>query len=130
MPAAARDTDSVVGIDIHIVMFPTPAGEVPTPLPHPFVAKISTEISPDVKINGLGAAVVGSGTQNQPSHIALGPRFQKEPTNKGKVQMGSTSVFVNGKAAARMGDKVLTCADPAEMPNGTVMTGSPNVGIG
>lgn len=130
MPAAARDTDSVLGVDIHIVMIPTPGGEVPTPLPHPFSAKINASVSADVKVNGLGAATVDSESQNEPSHMPLGPRFQKEPSNKGKVQMGSMTVFINGKQAARMGDVVMTCADPGDMPNGTILSGSPNVNIG
>jgi YD repeat-containing protein len=37
---AAKWYDMVVGVDIHIVMVPTPAGPVPTPLPHPFVGLI------------------------------------------------------------------------------------------
>ena len=34
---AAKFGDPVIGIDIHRVMVPTPAGPVPTPLPHPFI---------------------------------------------------------------------------------------------
>jgi hypothetical protein len=30
---AARQDDPVSGLDIHIVMIPTPGGEVPVPLP-------------------------------------------------------------------------------------------------
>lgn len=37
---AAKWYDMVVGVDIHVVMVPTPAGPVPTPLPHPFAGLI------------------------------------------------------------------------------------------
>ena len=127
---AAREGDQVVGVDIHIIMIPTPSGEVPTPLPHPFTAKINDGVSKDVKINGKPAAVVGSKTQNSPSHIPMGPRFQKNPNNKGEVKFGSFTVKINGKAAARVGDMVMTCNDPTPIPNGTIVAGSPNVLIG
>ena len=42
---AARKDDQVLATDIHIVMIPTPGGEVPTPLPHPFIGKITTGVS-------------------------------------------------------------------------------------
>ncbi|MFA7297334.1 MAG: PAAR domain-containing protein [Dehalococcoidia bacterium] len=130
MAGAARQDDPVFALDIHIVMIPTPAGEVPTPLPHPFNGKISGGTSTDVKINGKPAALAGSEVQNSPSHIAMGPRFQKNPTNKGKVLIGSPTVKINGKMAARMGDMVMTCNDPADAPMGTITAGSTNVIIG
>ena len=131
MAGAARQNDPVIGLDIHIVMIPAPPGpEIPTPLPHPFTGKISGGVSTNVKINGQGAALAGSEVQNSPSHTAMGPRFQKNPTNKGKVLIGSPTVKINGKMAARMGDMVMTCNDPADMPMGSITAGSPNVMIG
>ena len=35
--------------------------------------------------------------------------------------MGSATVKINGKAAARNGDPALTCNDPADAPVGTVV---------
>jgi uncharacterized Zn-binding protein involved in type VI secretion len=35
--------------------------------------------------------------------------------------MGSTTVMINGKQAARNGDTAMTCNDPADMPVGTVI---------
>ena len=130
MAGAARQDDQVVGLDIHIIMVPTPGGEVPVPMPHPFTGKISGGTSTNVKINGKPAALAGSEVQNSPSHIPMGPRFQKNPTNKGKVLIGSPTVKINGKMAARMGDKVMTCNDPADAPMGTIVLGSVNVMIG
>ena len=127
---AARKDDPVAGVDTHIIMIPTPAGEVPTPMPHPFNAKIAGGVSTNVKIGGKPAAVVGSQTENQPSHIPQGPRFMVNPTNKGSIMLGSFSVLINKKGAARMGDKVLTCNDPAPLPMGTILAGEPTVLIG
>jgi|GEM_PF-420484 len=93
---AAKQTDQVTGVDVHIVMVPTPGGPVPTPLPHPFVGIIDSALSTTVKIMGLPAAMVGSTASNTPPHIPTPPgtAFQKPPMNKGKIQLGSPTVFI------------------------------------
>lgn len=117
---AAKQGDKVVAVDIHIIMVPgTPP--VPTPIPHPFNGMIDSGLSNDVKIEGKPAAVVGSGATNTPSHIPQGGSFQKPPTNKGQIIMGSATVMINGKPAARSGDTALTCNDPVDMPVGKVV---------
>lgn len=120
---AAKQGDQVVAVDTHIVMVPSPSGSVPTPLPHPFTGMLNGGLSSDVKIMGKPAAVVGSTADNNPPHVPTAPgvSFQKPPTNKATIQMGSTSVMINGKPAARNGDKALTCNDPADLPAGTVI---------
>ena len=129
---AARLNDQVSGADVHLVMVPSPSGPVPTPLPHPFTAIITTGTCADVLIGGQPAAVIGSGTQNNPPHTPTPPgtSFQMPPTNQGTVAAGSATVLINGKGAARMGDSVTTCADPAPMPNGTITNGCTTVMIG
>ena len=122
---AAKQNDRIIGVDIHIVMIPSPGGPVPTPLPSPFVGTINGGCSTDVKIMGQPAAVLGSTANNQPSHIPAGGPFQKPPTNQGKIMIGSPTVKINGKMAARMGDSAMTCNDPADMPAGTVMVVGP-----
>ena len=117
---AAKQGDQITATDIHIIMIPSPGGPVPTPLPHPFVGIIGGSLSPDVKIMGRPAAVVGSTADNTP-HIPQGGPFQKPPTNRGQIIMGSPTVFINGKPAARNGDTALTCNDPADLPVGTVV---------
>ena len=117
---AAKQGDQIMATDIHIIMIPSPGGPVPTPLPHPFVGIISGSLSPDVKIMGRPAAVVGSTADNTP-HIPQGGPFQKPPMNRGQIIMGSPTVFINGKPAARNGDTALTCNDPADLPVGTVI---------
>ncbi|MEX1023258.1 MAG: PAAR domain-containing protein [Dehalococcoidia bacterium] len=127
---AARQNDPVMGLDIHIVMIPTPGGEVPTPLPHPFAGKITSGCSTNVKIEGQPAALVGCAVKNDVNHIAMGPRFQKEPNNQGKIKLGSFTVKINGKQAARAGDMVETCNDPMPMPTTSILKGAMKVLIG
>ncbi|MDQ6602812.1 MAG: PAAR domain-containing protein [Chloroflexota bacterium] len=119
---AAKQGDRIVGVDIHIVMIPAPpAPPIPTPLPSPFMGMITGGCIASVKIMGMPAAVVGSTADNIPPHIPAGGPFQKQPTNKGKILMGSATVLIGGKMAARTGDTAMTCNDPVDMPNGTVV---------
>lgn len=121
---AAKQGDQVMAVDMHIVMVPAPpAPPVPTPLPHPFSGIISGGLSSNVNIMGKPAAVVGSTADNSPAHIPTPPgtSFQKPPSNKATIQMGSQTVMINGKPAARAGDTAMTCNDPADMPMGTVI---------
>lgn len=126
---AAKKGDQIIATDTHIVMIPSPGGPVPTPLPHPFTGQIDDGLSDDVNIDGQPAAVVGSKASNMPAHIPQGGPFQTPPADKAEIQMGSTTVFINGKAAARNGDTALTCNDPADLPVGTVIAvGTVNIG--
>jgi uncharacterized Zn-binding protein involved in type VI secretion len=121
---AAKQGDQVVAVDTHIVMVPAaPAPPVPTPLPHPFTGVIGGGLSTDVKIMGKAAAVVGSTADNTPAHVPAPPGtgFQKPPANKATIQVGSPTVRINGKPAARAGDKAMTCNDPVDLPSGTVV---------
>lgn len=127
---AARMNDTVTAVDIHIILVPSPGGPVPTPLPHPFNGQLQMNLSNDVLIDGLQAATIGSIAVNIPPHIPAGGSFSIPPRNQGTVQMGSMTVLINGKGAARQGDTVLTCNDPVDMPVGTIATGSTGVLIG
>jgi len=118
---AAKQGDQILATDTHIIMIPSPGGPVPTPLPHPFVGIIDSSCSSDVKIMGMPAAVAGSTASNTPPHIPQGGPFQKPPTNKGNIMMGSPTVKINGKMAARNGDTAMTCNDPADLPVGKVV---------
>lgn len=120
MPAAKKG-DQIIAVDIHIVTIPSPLGTVPVPLPHPFAGIIDGNLSQDVKIMGKPAATVDSTASNKPPHIPLGGPFQKNPSNKATIKMGSATVKINGKMAARTGDTALTCNDPSDMPVGTVL---------
>jgi uncharacterized Zn-binding protein involved in type VI secretion len=114
---AAKQGDQIIAVDMHIVMVPSAAGPVPTPLPHPFAGMLSEGLSSNVNIMGMAAATVGSSANNQPPHLPTPPgtTFQIPPTNRGTILQGSVTVFINGKPAARSGDLTQTCADP--IPN-------------
>jgi len=118
---AAKQGDKVVATDTHIILVPSPTGSVPTPLPHPFSGIINGNLSANVKIMGVPAATVGSTAQNMPPHIPQGGSFQKPPSNIGTIQIGSPTVKINGKPAARNGDTAITCNDPVDLPVGKVV---------
>ncbi|HEX8652926.1 MAG TPA: PAAR domain-containing protein [Pyrinomonadaceae bacterium] len=122
MPAA-KQGDQIIAVDTHIVMVPSPGGPVPTPLPHPFTGIINGGLSNDVKIMGKAAATVDSTADNTPPHIPTPPgtSFQKPPSDKATIKIGSSTVKINGKMAARNGDTAMTCNDPADLPNGKII---------
>ena len=119
---AAKQNDTVTATDTHIVIIP---GSPPTtaPLPHSFNGILNAKLSPDVNIAQLPAATVGSIAENTPPHVPTSPgtSFQTPPKNKGTIKLGSQTVFINGQGAARNGDVVDTCNDPADAPVGTVV---------
>jgi uncharacterized Zn-binding protein involved in type VI secretion len=78
-------------------------------------------LSGDVNIMGMPAATKDSTATNTPSHVPIGGTFVKPPMNRATIIMGSTTVFISGKPAARSGDKANTCNDPADQPVGTVV---------
>lgn len=118
---AAKQGDQIMATDIHIVMIPAAPSPIPTPLPHPFVGIIDGGLSSDVNIMGMPAATVDSTASNTPPHIPQGGPFQSPPSNKATIKLGSATVKINGKMAARNGDMAMTCNDPSDMPTGTVM---------
>jgi uncharacterized Zn-binding protein involved in type VI secretion len=115
---AAKQGDQVTATDTHIIITP-PGPTVPTP--HPFAGVIDGGLSGDVNIMGKAAATVDSTASNTPPHVPIGGSFQKPPGNKATIKQGSTSVFINGKGAARSGDPAETCNDPADLPVGSVV---------
>jgi uncharacterized Zn-binding protein involved in type VI secretion len=129
---AATKSHPVVAVDTHIVRVPPPGGPVPTPLPHPFSARLDGGLVDSVKIAGQPAAVKGSTATNSPAHIPTPPgtSFQRPPADKGTVQMASSTVLVGGKGAARLGDTVQTCNDPADAPVGSIVAGAATVTAG
>ena len=119
----AKANDQVMATDTHIVMVPAGPSLVPTPLPHQFSGMLTGALAPTVKVGGQAAATVDSTADNQPPHIPTPPgtSFQKPPANKGTVQVGSSTVRIAGKSAARNGDVVMTCNDPADLPVGKIV---------
>jgi uncharacterized Zn-binding protein involved in type VI secretion len=120
MPAA-KQGDKVVGVDTHVLMVPSPGGPVPTPTPMPFAGALEGALSADVVVDNLAAATEGSTASNTPAHVPAAGPFQTPPSNKGTVNAGSATVLINNKPAARSGDTAMTCNDPADAPNGTIV---------
>jgi uncharacterized Zn-binding protein involved in type VI secretion len=116
---AAKQGDQIIAIDTHIVII----GQSTSPLPHPYAGVLNGGLSGDVKIMGMPAATVGSTADNTPPHIPTPPgtAFNAPPSNKAMIQMGSTTVKINGQAAARNGDTATTCNDLTDLPIGTVI---------
>jgi uncharacterized Zn-binding protein involved in type VI secretion len=116
---AATQGDRIVGIDIHLIQPPGPVP--PVTVPHPFSGVIDTGVSTNVLINGRGAALQDSGATNTPPHVPIGGTFVNPPSNRASIVMGSTTVRMNGKQAARAGDPGKTCNDPVDQPIGRVV---------
>lgn len=126
---AAKQGDQIIATDTHLVMV---SGTPPTAmLPHPFTGSLNGKLSSNVKIMGRSAAIVGSTADNTPRHLPTAPGFdfQQPPSNKATVQVGSATVRINGKPAARNGDAALTCNDPVDLPVGKIVaTGTVLIG--
>lgn len=118
---AAKQGDAVVGTDTHILMVPSPGGPVATPTPMPFAGQLDGELATEVVCEGKPIATEGSTATNQPAHVPTAGPFQKPPTNKATVQTASTTVFASGRGVARAADTAMTCNDPADAPNGTLV---------
>jgi len=125
---AAKQGDKIVAVDTHLIQPPGPTS--PVPIPHPFNGIIDGNLSSDVNLDGMPAATVDSTATNTPAHIPQGGSFVNPPTNKGKIILGSMTVKINGKSAARLGDTAETCNDPKELPVGSVVVAAGTVLIG
>ncbi|VAW40769.1 hypothetical protein MNBD_CHLOROFLEXI01-381 [hydrothermal vent metagenome] len=127
---AAKAGDQIKAVDMHNVIMPN--GTV-VPQPFNFMGKLKKDSCIDtVKINGKLAAVVGSKGKNSPSHMPVQPgvSLQKPPNNEGEIKMGSQTVQIGGKAAARHGDMAQTCMDIPGPPAQVVVMGKSDVLIG
>ena len=127
---AAKQGDKITASDTHVVL---DSNGVSSPLAHRFEGLLTGELSDDVKIMGLPAARVGSTADNFPKHVPTPPgmSFLNAPSNKGTIQSGSTTVRINGKAAARDGDPAETCSEgPPVVPGKVVVTPRGTVNIG
>ena len=98
---AAKQGDRITATDTHIVLVPSASGTTPVPMPFPFKGIINGNLSSDVLFDKQPAATKDSTAQNTPSHIPRGGSFQRPPTNQGRINSGSSTVFINGKPAAR-----------------------------
>lgn len=122
MLPAAKHFDIIMGVDVHIVMVPTPAGPVPTPLPNPFIGMVYDLMDyipimgATVMVNGMMRAQAGTEVKNVPCHLPIPGPFQKPPANEGEMFMGSMTVLADGEPFSFMACPVLTCQDIGMMP--------------
>lgn len=123
---AAKQGDRITAVDLHLVQPPGTAP--PVTLPHPFNGILTQELSADVRILGMPAATVGSVATNTPPHVPQGGTFVNPPSNRGTVRAGSSSVRINGRAAARAGDRAETCAEPTNPGGQVVASGTVRIG--
>jgi RHS repeat-associated protein len=148
MPLASTWGDLVVGLDIHNVLVPTPAGPVPTPLPHPFIgltgdpagAVISAITAPLVSLATQGTLAPPSGAvlvngvpvmttadlshnTSMLAHMPMPPgtAFVKPPNGEGAHHLGSLTVSAGGSGIVRGGEVVMSCSDPVPLPTSTVV---------
>jgi uncharacterized Zn-binding protein involved in type VI secretion len=108
----------MIALDNHLMQPPGPSS--PVMVPNPFSGMLNGNLSTNVNINGMAAAVIGSTATNVPPHLPIGGTFINPPLNRGTVTTGSGTVLINGKGAARAGDTATTCNDPVNMPVGTI----------
>jgi uncharacterized Zn-binding protein involved in type VI secretion len=124
-PGAKRG-DSVVGLDLHLVI--VPPSTVPTSMTLPFGGELSSDLGAHVFIDNRAAATQGSRAVARPPHVAPGT-IVRPPSNDGVVRSGSGSVFIEGRQAARDGDPVDTCTDlPSGAASRIVATGRVFIG--
>jgi len=120
MMPAVKHFDPVMGVDTHLIQPPAPGP--PVPVPHPFIGMILDPVDyipvlgATVHVNGLPAAVAGTGAQPTPPHIPIGGTFVKPPGNEGEMFMGSTTVSFDGFPASYGGLPVLTCQSVGMTP--------------
>ena len=116
MSFAAKLGDKVIGKDIHLTKIPSGNGYIIVPMTYPYIGNIYKDTSTNVYVNSKQAATIDSQSIARPSHVAYGMGFARNPDNKGIVIKGSSTVFINGKKAARNFDTVSTCDDVVSKP--------------
>src|SRR3990172_7135697 len=117
-----------MGVCSHMIQPPGTAPPVMTP-GHVFNGILTSSLSTDVLIEGRPAATVGSEAINTPPHIPMGGAFVNVPlvTNRATITMGSGTVLINGKQAARAGDQASTCCE-VQSPGQVVATSTVLIG--
>ncbi len=134
---ASKWYDPVLGVDIHIILVPTPVGPVPTPLPNPFVGMVfdpagmvfavgfgaATGGVSFTLVNSLPVTNTGTGATNKLTlpHLPIPGPFQIPPSDSADLMFGGLQVHFGGSHVVRLGDVALSCNDPVEMPTSTVL---------
>ena len=117
MMPALKHMDMMTGFDTHIVLIPSPAGPIPTPLPHPYVGMLmdpmdyAPVVGATVLINGVPRANAGTAGIAFVPHIPMGGPFLKPPSNESEMFMGSSTVLVEGEPQSFATCPALSCQD-------------------
>ncbi|MGH8899275.1 MAG: PAAR domain-containing protein [Egibacteraceae bacterium] len=95
----------------------------PSP-PLPFSAPLLQGLATKVLIAGKPAAVQGSSGYNAPPHVGLHPSdpFMVSMQQQGTVVMGSATVLIEGKPAAKTGSTCVVCGGLPGQLVGTAAT--------
>lgn len=130
--------DPVLGLDVHLVAVPTPAGPVPTPLPNPFVGSVFDPVGlalgaalgcafgsdPGiVLVNSMPATNTGTNVSSLigvPHIPAPGP-FVDPPSNDAELIFGALEVEFAGSYTVRLGDLAMSCSTPRRLPTSMVL---------
>jgi uncharacterized Zn-binding protein involved in type VI secretion len=112
--SAAKHTDMIVGMDMHMILPPPPAP--PVMVPHPVAGMIMdpADYAPGactVYVNGLPRARAGNLCMMIPPHIPIGGMFMKPPLSEVEIYQGSSSVTADGEALSALNHQVLGCHD-------------------
>jgi len=122
-PAAVMG-DQVTGTcPLH--QMPNPATGAPQPAPPlPFAAPLLSGLATRTLISGKPAAVQGSSGLNTPPHLGLhaSDPFMVPTTQRAQVTVGSSSVLIEGRPAARTGSTCTICAGTPGQLNGSAAT--------
>ena len=135
---AAKFGDIVIGVDLHLVMVPTPGGPVPTPLPHVFQGIVYDPVGAAigaalgavfgggglVLVNGLPAGNTGmevKGTPHLPTPPGTAFAPNDVPDHQGTLVTGSKTVSFSGSSAARLTSLVASCNFPLNLPTSTCL---------
>ncbi len=116
--AAAKQGDLVQAQDKHWIQPPSTSPPVLTP--HPFTGIVDGGVSSTVLVMGMPGATVNSTATNTPPHVPIGGTFVSPPANRATVVAGSSTVLINGRPAARDGDRAVTCDESGAGPVGQV----------
>ncbi|NUP09131.1 MAG: hypothetical protein HOW73_24030 [Polyangiaceae bacterium] len=133
---AAKWGDPVLGIDVHLVVIPSPPGTAP--LPHPFVGAVFDPIGAAVGaavsavlggggpvfVNGLPTGNTGTEAMNVP-HFPTPPGTapapgDAPPDNEGTLLTGSKTVKFAGSSQSRELSQAISCSFPIDLPTSVV----------
>ena len=144
---AAKWGDPVLGIDVHLVVIPSPPGVAP--LPHPFVGVVFDPLGAalgaamgavfggggPVFVNGMPAGNTGTEAMNLP-HFPTPPGTAAAPAdppdNEGTLLTGSKTVKFGGSSQSRELSSAISCSFPVDLPTSVVtpIAGGNPVNIG